>query len=112
MNGVPKYVVSSTLDDAAWSNSTVMTGDVVREVASLKDRLDGEIVVLGSLQLARTLIDNDLVDEIRLTVYPFVLGTGERLFGEIRDKLPLRLVASRTVGDGLAYLTYQVVRAG
>jgi dihydrofolate reductase len=111
MNSVPKYVVSSTLDDAAWNSSTVVSGDAVHEVSSLKQRLTGEIVVLGSLQLVRTLMDNGLVDEIRLTVYPFVLGAGERLFAEIADKLALRLLETRTIGDSLACLTYQVVRA-
>lgn len=111
MNGIPKYVVSSTLEDPGWNNSTVVRGDVVREVSNLKARLDGEIVVPGSLQLVRALLGNDLADELRLLVYPYVLGTGERVFGEITDKMRLRLVASRTVGDNLPYLTYQVDRA-
>ena len=111
LNSMPKYVVSSTLEDPGWNNSTVVKGDAVNEVSSLKERLNGEIVVPASLQLVRTLIENDLVDELRLMVYPFVLGAGERLFGETSDKVPLRLVASRTVGDSLPYVTYQVVRA-
>ncbi len=111
MNSIPKYVVSSTLEDPGWNNSTVVKGDVVNEVSNLKERLNGEIVVPASLQLVRTLIEKDLVDELRLMVYPFVLGAGERLFGETSDKVPLRLVANRTVGDSLPYVTYQVVRA-
>jgi|SRR5580693_602181 dihydrofolate reductase len=111
MNSIPKYVVSSTLEDPGWDNSTVVTGDAVEEVSNLKERLAGEIVVPGSLQLVRALLGNDLADELRLLVYPYVLGAGERLFGEMTDKLPLRLVANRTVGDGLPYLTYQVDRA-
>jgi dihydrofolate reductase len=111
MNGISKYVVSSTLEDPGWSNTTVVKGDVVTEVSKLKERLTGEIVVIGSLQLVRTLLASDLADELRLLVYPYALGDGERVFGEIPDKLSLRLVANRTVGDGLPYLTYQVVRA-
>jgi dihydrofolate reductase len=110
MNSIPKYVVSSTLRDPGWNNSTVVTGDAVEEVSNLKERLAGEIVVPGSRQLVRALLGNDLADELRLLVYPYVLGAGERLFGEMTDKLPLRLVANRTVGDGLPYLTYQVDR--
>jgi len=111
LNSMPKYVVSSTLEDPGWNNSTVIKGDAANEVSTLKERLNGEIVVPASRQLAHTLIENELVDELRLMVYPFVLGAGERLFGGTNDKVPLRLVANRTVGDGLAYVTYQVVRA-
>jgi dihydrofolate reductase len=111
MNTIPKYVLSSTLEDPGWNNSTVLKGDAVNEVSKLKQRLNGEIVIAGSRQLVRTLIDNDLADELRLMVYPFVLGAGERLFGETSDKVPLRLVANRTVGDSLPYVTYQVIRA-
>jgi dihydrofolate reductase len=111
MNSVPKYVVSSTLEDPEWKNSTVLRGNAVTEVSKLKERLNGEIVVPASLQLVHTLIDNDLVDELRLMVYPFVLGSGERLFHETSDKLPLRLVANRIVGDDLPYVIYEVVRA-
>jgi dihydrofolate reductase len=110
MNSIPKFVVSSTLKDPDWNNSTALKGDAVNEVSKLKQRLKGEIVVAGSRQLVRALIESDLVDELRLTVYPFVLGAGERLFGETNDKVPLRLVANRTVGDGLAHITYEVVR--
>jgi dihydrofolate reductase len=109
LNNLPKYVVSSTLVDARWSNATVLRGDVVQEVSRLKEELDGEIVVYASRQLVHTLMEHRLVDEIRLMVFPFVLGVGERLFEETGDKSALRLLDSRTVGDGLAYLTYEVV---
>ena len=111
MNAMPKYVVSSSLKDLDWNNSTVIDGDATTEVTKLKERLKGEIVVLGSRRLSHTLIENDLVDELRLTVYPFVLGAGELLFGETGDKVRLRLIGNRTVGDGLTYVTYHVVRA-
>jgi len=107
LNSLPKYVVSSTLQKPKWDNGTVLRGDVVTEVTRLKDELDGDIVVYASYQLGRTLIEHDLVDELRLTVFPVVLGTGERLFGETSDKKPLRLVEARTIGDGLAFLTYR-----
>ena len=110
LNGLPKYVVSSTLQEPKWSNVTVLTGDEVREVSKLKQELDGDIVVYASYQLGRTLIEHDLVDELRLFVYPVVLGAGERLFGETSDKKPLRLVDTKTVGAGLAFLTYEFVR--
>jgi dihydrofolate reductase len=109
LNSLPKYVVSSTLLDPSWNNSTVLKGDVVDEVAKLKCELDGEIVVYASYQLGRTLIEHNLVDELRLTVFPVVLGTGERLFGETSEQKPMRLAGSRTIGDGLAFLTYEVV---
>ena len=112
LNGLPKYVVSSTLEDPVWDNATVVNGDVVSEVSKLRDERDGEIVVIASRQLVRTLMEHDLVDEVRLMVYPVVLGAGERLFGDAGDKTPLRLVDTRTVGDGLAYMTYEVVREG
>jgi dihydrofolate reductase len=110
LNSLPKYVVSSTLEHPRWSNSTVLKGDVVNEVSKLKQELDGEIVVYASYQLGRTLIEHDMVDELRLVVFPVVLGAGERLFGETSDTKPLRLLHIRTVGDGLARLTYEVVR--
>ena len=87
----------------------MLTGDVVDEVAKLKERLDGEIVVYASRQLVRTLIEHDLADELRLMVYPVILGAGERLFGETSERKPMRLLDARTVGAGLAYLTYQLV---
>jgi dihydrofolate reductase len=110
LNSLPKYVVSSTLEDPRWTNVTVLKGNVVDEVTRLKQELDGDIVVYASYQLGRTLIEHDLVDELRLFVFPVVLGAGERLFGETSDKKPIRLVGSRTVGDGLAFLTYEIVR--
>ena len=110
LNSMPKYVVSSTLEDPEWNNSTVLKGDVVTEVSKLKQELDGEIVVPASYQLGRTLIEHDLVDELRLVVFPVVLGAGERLFGETGDKKPMRLVDAKTIGDGLAFLTYELVR--
>src|SRR5260370_31606356 len=110
LNGLPKYVVSSTLQEPKWSNSTVLKGDVVSEVSKLKQELDGDIVVYASYQLGRTLIEHDLVDELRLFIYPFVLGSGERLFGETSNKKPMRLVRAQTVGDSLAFLTYEFVR--
>jgi dihydrofolate reductase len=106
-NSMPKYVVSSTLEDAEWNNSTVLKGDVVEEVSRLKQEQDGDIVVHGSPQLVQTLLDHDLVDELRLMVFPVVLGSGKRLFGETSDKKPLRLTDSKVVGDGVAILTYQ-----
>ena len=109
-NEMPKYVVSSTMKDPDWNNSTVLAGHVVQEVSKLKQELDGEIVVAGSIQLVRTLMENDLVGELRLMVYPVVLGAGERLFGETSDSRPLRLVSTQTIGDGLAFLTYERVR--
>jgi dihydrofolate reductase len=110
LNSLPKYVVSSTLEHPRWSNATVLKGDVVSEVSKLKHELDGEIVVYASYQLGRTLIEHDLVDELRLVVFPVVLGAGERLFGETSDKKPTRLVDTTSIGDGLAFLTYELVR--
>ena len=104
---MPKYVVSSTLEDPEWNNTTVLDGDVVEAVAKLKQEQDGDVVVHGSAQLAQALIENDLVDELRLMVFPVVLGTGKRLFGETADKKPLRLTDSRTVGDGVTIAIYQ-----
>jgi dihydrofolate reductase len=109
-NNMPKYVVSSTLKDPDWNNTTVLADDVVQEVSTLKQELDGEIVVAGSIRLVRTLMANDLVDELRLMIYPVVLGAGEHLFGETSDQTPLRLVETRTVDD-LAYLRYEFVQA-
>jgi dihydrofolate reductase len=88
----------------------VLEGDVLDEVSKLRQELNGEIVVLGSPQLARTLIGNDLVDELRLMVYPVVLGAGARLFSETSGKKPMRLVDTQSVGDGIAILTYEPVR--
>jgi dihydrofolate reductase len=108
-NNMPKYVVSSTLEKAEWNNSTVLKGDVVKEVSKLKQRLDGDIVVHGSARLVQTLLANDLVDELRLMVYPVVLGSGKRLFDDSSDMKRLRLKDSRTVGDGVLILTYEPV---
>src|SRR5262249_25454548 len=107
LNALPKYVVSSNLDDPRWRNSTVLRDDVVGEVSRLREELDGDIVVYASRRLARTLIDNDLVDEVRLIVFPIVVGEGDRLFDEVGDKKPMRLVDTRTVGDGLVYVAYE-----
>jgi dihydrofolate reductase len=107
---MPKFVVSSTLKDAKWSNSTVITGNVVSEVSKLKREIHGEILVYASYQLVHTLIEHDLVDELRLVIFPVVLGAGERLFGAISDKKSLRLVDVTTIGDGLTFVTYEVVR--
>ena len=110
LNSKPKYVVSSTLQGPIWNNTTVVKGNVVNEVSKLKQQLAGDIVVPASFQLIRTLIEHDLADELRLMIYPVVLGAGERLFGETSDNKPLRLTSTRTVGNDLAYLTYQPVR--
>jgi dihydrofolate reductase len=110
INSMPKYVVSSTLEDPEWNNSTVLKGDVVTEVSKLKQQVDGEIVVPASYQLGRTLIEHGLLDELRLVVFPVMLGAGERLFGETSDIKPMRLLDARTIGDGLAFLTYEFVR--
>jgi dihydrofolate reductase len=110
LNSMPKYVVSSTRQEPRWTNSTVLKGDVVEEVPNLKQEIAGEILVYASYQLGRTLIEHDLVDELRLVVFPVVLGAGERLFGQTSDKKPMRLVGTRTIGDGLAFLSYQPVR--
>jgi dihydrofolate reductase len=110
-NTMPKYVVSSTLENPEWTNSTVLKGDVAEEVAKLRKELDGDVVVHGSVRLVQALIEDDLVDELRLMVFPIVLGAGKRLFGDTSDKKPLRLVDSKVVGDGVAILTYQPVRA-
>ena len=107
MNTMPKYVVSSTLTDPEWTNTTVLSGEVPQEVAKLKEQHDGDVVVHGSRQLAQTLLENDLVDELRLMVFPVVLGKGKRLFGETSDKKRLQLVDSKTVGDGVVILTYR-----
>jgi dihydrofolate reductase len=107
LNSLPKYVVASALEDPDWNDSTVLTGDVVDDVSRLRQERSGEIVVYGSVQLVRALIEHDLVDELRLLVFPVVLGAGERLFAETSDKKPMRLVDTRNVGDGVAALTYE-----
>jgi dihydrofolate reductase len=110
LNSLPKYVVSASLKDPKWSNSTALTGDVVSEVTKLKQQISGEILVYASYQLVHTLIEHDLVDELRLVIFPVVLGAGARLFGATSDKKPLRLIDVKTIGDGLAFVTYEVVR--
>jgi dihydrofolate reductase len=111
MNSMPKYVVSSTLENPEWNNSTVLKGDLAEEVGTLKQEIDGVILVGGSAQLAQSLIELDLVDEVRLMVFPVVLGSGKRLFGEASDKRTLRLADSKTVGDGIVILTLERVQA-
>jgi len=109
-NSMPKYVVSSTLESPEWNNTTVLNGDVVEEVTKLKQNVDGDIVVHGSAQLVHALVDNDLVDELRLMVFPVVLGTGKRVFGETSDKKTMRLVESKTVGEGVPILIFEPAR--
>jgi len=107
MNSMPKYVVSSTLTNPEWQNTTVLSGDVAEEVSRLKQEVDGNILVAGSARLVQALIDHDLVDELRLMVYPVVLGSGKRLFGKTSDKKALRLADSKVVGDGVQILVYE-----
>jgi dihydrofolate reductase len=109
LNSMPKFVVSSTLQKAEWSNSTIIKGDVVSQVSKLKREIRGEILVYASYQLVQTLIEHDLVDELRLVIFPVVLGAGKRLFGETSDKKPMRLVEETIIGDGLTFVTYEVV---
>jgi dihydrofolate reductase len=109
LNSLPKYVVSSTIQDAKWNNSMVLKGDVINQVSKLKQDLDGDIVVPASHQLVRTLMEHDLVDQLRLMVHPVALGAGERLFDEVSDKQSMRLLDTRTIGDSLVFLAYEVV---
>jgi dihydrofolate reductase len=106
-NTMPKYVISSTLEEPEWTNTTVLKGDVAEEVERLRENVNGDIVVHGSARLVQALLDHDLVDELRLMVFPVVLGGGKRLFGETSDKKPLRLVDSKVVGDGVVILVYR-----
>jgi len=110
LNGLPKYVISTTLKNPVWQNTTVLTGELTAEVSKLKEELDGEILIYASYQLGQALIERDLVDEFRLFVFPVVVGAGRRLFGETADTKPLRRLDSKTVGDGLVFLTYELVR--
>jgi dihydrofolate reductase len=110
-NNMPKYVVSSTLEDPEWNNTTVLKGDLEEEVLKLRSEQEGDIVVHGSAQLVHALVENDLVDEIRLMVFPVVLGTGKRVFGETSDKKRLKLADSKTVGDGVTILVYETAGA-
>jgi len=106
-NGMPKYVVSSTLGEGEWNNTTVLNGELVEEVAKLKQATGGDIVVHGSAQLAQALLEHGLIDELRLMVFPVVLGSGKRLFGPASEKTALKLASSQTVGDGVAILIYE-----
>jgi dihydrofolate reductase len=108
LNGMPKYVVSSSPADPKWSNSTAVRGDAISEVAKLKEQIDGEILVYASYHLGQALLEHDLVDELRLTIFPVVLGAGQRLFGPTSNKKPLRLAHLTTIGDGLTFTTYEV----
>jgi dihydrofolate reductase len=112
LNSLPKYVVSSTLENPEWNNSTVLNGNAVEVVSRLKHELKGEIVVPASFQLVRTLMEHDLVDELRLKVFPIVLGAGDRLFGDTSDKKAMRLVDTETVKGDIVFLTYEPVRDG
>jgi dihydrofolate reductase len=109
-NGMPKYVVSTTLQDPEWNNSTVIDGDVAEAVAELKRDVDGDILLNGSVQLVQTLMEHDLVDEYRLMVFPTVLGAGKRLFGETSDKKAMRLVDTQTIEGEVVFFTYEPVR--
>jgi dihydrofolate reductase len=106
MNSMPKYVVSSTLREASWSNTTILSGELADEMARLHREVDGTILVAGSAQLVQGLLEHDLIDELRLMVFPVVLGEGKRLFGDVSEKKPWHLADSKTVGDGVAILTY------
>jgi dihydrofolate reductase len=109
-NGMPKYVIGATANAARWTNTSVLDGDPVEATRRLREEAAGDVVVHGSARLAQTLLEHDLVDELRLMVFPVVLGTGKRLFGETSDKKTLRLVDSRVVGDGVAILIYEPSR--
>jgi dihydrofolate reductase len=109
-NSMPKYVVSSTLEAAEWNNSTILKGDLADEVAKLRDSASGDVYVHGSAQLVQALVEHDLVDELRLMVFPVVLGSGKRLFDGTSDKKALRLTDSKTVGEGVMILIYEPVR--
>jgi len=109
LNSLPKYVVSSTLEDPAWNNSAVLKGDAVDAVSELKQTLEGEIVVPASIQLVHTLLEHDLVDELRLKIFPVVVGAGERLFGETSDKKAMRLLDTQSVEGDVVFLTYELV---
>ena len=110
LNGKPKYVVSSTLQAPAWNNTTVLKGDVVSEASRLKQQVTGDIIVAGSFKLLHPLLEHDLVDELRLMIYPVVLGIGKRLFSETSDQKPMRLLGNRTVAGDLVLLTYEPIR--
>jgi len=107
MNEMPKYVVSSTIERPEWQNTTVLSGDPIAAVAALREELDGIVLVAGSVTLAQALLENDLVDELRLMVFPVLLGAGKRLFPEGETKRPLKLTESKTVGDGVSILRFE-----
>ena len=111
LNAIPKYVVSATLEDPAWTNTIVLPGDPVTAITELKASVDGEIIVPASYALGRMLIAHGLLDELRIVVFPVVLGSGERLFGNAGTRVPMRLAGVRTIGGGLVHLTYEVVHA-
>jgi dihydrofolate reductase len=110
LNRLPKYVVSSTLKHPDWNNTTVLTGDLLDEVARLKREVNGDIVVPASVRIVRTLMEHGLVDELRLKVFPVVLGAGEHLFGETSGKKAMRLVDVRTLDGDTAFITYERVQ--
>jgi len=110
LNSLPKFVVSSTLDQARWTNATVLRGEVVKEISELKQQVAGEILVYASYQLMRTLIEHDLADELRLVVFPVVLGAGTHLFEQFSVRTPVRLIGTRTIGDGLLFCSYEFAR--
>jgi dihydrofolate reductase len=110
LNSMPKYVVSSSLQEPGWNNSTVLKGDVVNQVSELRHQVDGEILAAASFQLVHTLMEHDLVDELRLKIFPVLLGVGERLFSHTSDKKPMRLLDAKTMERGVAYLIYELVR--
>jgi dihydrofolate reductase len=110
LNNLPKFVVSATLEEPKWTNATILRGEVISEVSKLKQQTEGEIVVYASRPLVHTLMEHDLIDELRLLVFPVALGAGERLFGETSDKRPLRLIHTKAIGSGLAHLTYERAR--
>jgi dihydrofolate reductase len=110
LNSMPKYVVSSSLAEPKWTNATVLSGDVMGQISKLKQGSYGDILVYASYQLGRALLEHDMVDELRLVVFPVVLGAGGRLFGETGDKKALRLLGTQTLGQGLAFVTYEIVR--
>ncbi len=110
-NRMPKYVISSTLKKADWNNSTILSGDVTEEITKLKKKLKGNIVVHGSAQLVQALVANDLIDELRLMVFPVILGSGKKLFGGMDEKKSMKLISSQTVGDGVGILIYEPKQA-
>ena len=108
LNGMPKYVVSATLIDSVWGNATILDGDVVPTISRLKGQLDGDILVYASRGLVHTLIEHELADELRLMIYPVLLGAGDRLFDKTSQKTPMRLLKARVIGTSLVYITYSI----